>query len=136
VNEFLLQDTSAICTRTCCQSHPTTHQEKHLPAATAPGDNDAQDKRLPSGDVHTEAVDEYNCLLPWISLADPSRPCSLGMKTEQRLWSGGLSTWEDALAAPIPYGRLPAEGLPESVRRHKRFDVAWFAAGLPTSQSW
>lgn len=60
----------------------------------------------------------------------------VGLKTEQRFWSEGLSTWEQALAASSSSSRLRAEVLRESVRRWEQSDAAWFDARLPLSQAW
>jgi uncharacterized protein YprB with RNaseH-like and TPR domain len=59
-------------------------------------------------------------------------------RTEQRLWSAGLATWEDALAgAAAPFARrLPAEQLRESLRRHALGDAPWFDGRLPAAESW
>jgi uncharacterized protein YprB with RNaseH-like and TPR domain len=63
----------------------------------------------------------------------------VGARTEQRLWSAGLATWEDALAgapsAPSRF-RMQAEDLRESQRRHLLGDAAWFGSRLPAAQSW
>ena len=58
-------------------------------------------------------------------------------RTEARLWAAGLTSWENALAAPHPAAkRLPPEDLLESVRRHALADPAWFAERLPAFESW
>ena len=63
----------------------------------------------------------------------------VGARTEQRLWSAGLTTWEAALApqrlSPLAR-RLSADALRESAARHARPDPAWFAERLPAVQSW
>jgi uncharacterized protein YprB with RNaseH-like and TPR domain len=63
----------------------------------------------------------------------------IAAQTEQRLWSSGLATWDDALsrlAAPRPPRRLRAEDLHESARRHAGADARWFAERLPSAQAW
>jgi uncharacterized protein len=61
-------------------------------------------------------------------------------RTEQRLWSAGLMTWEDVLAGAVspsaPARWLQLEDLHESMRRHASGDAAWFGSRLPASQSW
>lgn len=64
----------------------------------------------------------------------------VGASTEQRLWSAGLTTWDQAIAAA---GRLTAiarrasvEAVQESARRHTQCDAVWFAAGLRSADSW
>ncbi len=57
-------------------------------------------------------------------------------RTEQRLWSAGMCTWDDALAGSAASRRLPAADLRESVHRHGLADPAWFDARLPAAQSW
>jgi hypothetical protein len=57
----------------------------------------------------------------------------VGVKTEQRLWASGLTTWEDALGS----GRPPAgDLLRESVNRHALGDASWFAGLMPPAQQW
>jgi uncharacterized protein YprB with RNaseH-like and TPR domain len=60
-------------------------------------------------------------------------------RTEQRLWSAGLSTWEDVLAGAVPAAsgrRLQLEVLRESVHRQLAGDAPWFGSRLPAAQSW
>ncbi len=61
-------------------------------------------------------------------------------KTEQQAWAAGLETWDHALAAADKRlraaGRLSAEVLRESDRRHALADAAWFGDRLPAAQSW
>ncbi len=61
-------------------------------------------------------------------------------KTEQQAWAAGLETWDHALAAADKRsraaGRLSAEVLRESARRHALADAAWFGDRLPAAQSW
>ena len=60
--------------------------------------------------------------------------------TEQRLWSAGLTTWDDALSQLARSARLPrrlrAADLEESARRHTGGEARWFAERLPSAQSW
>jgi hypothetical protein len=66
----------------------------------------------------------------------------VGEKTEQRLWSAGVTSWEAAL--PLPAGaRLPRaaregwdEHLRHSIGRHRAGDAAYFAGKLPAPQQW
>src|SRR3954447_24707136 len=64
----------------------------------------------------------------------------IAAKTEQRLWSAGLATWEDALAGSVlrssPVRLMQAEDLRESIRRHAQGDASWFGNRLPAAQSW
>jgi uncharacterized protein YprB with RNaseH-like and TPR domain len=63
----------------------------------------------------------------------------VALRKEQRLWSAGLTTWDDVLSGRLPAGvarRLPVEDLRESHRRHGLGEAGWFAARLPSAQSW
>jgi uncharacterized protein YprB with RNaseH-like and TPR domain len=60
----------------------------------------------------------------------------IAAKTEQRLWSTGLTDWDAALAAPPSAHRLPADELRESIRRHGKADPAWFGQRLPAGEAW
>ncbi len=61
----------------------------------------------------------------------------ISTRTELRLWSAGLATWDDALATTqrLPR-RLRHEDLHESARRHGLAEPAWFAERLPSAQTW
>jgi len=70
------------------------------------------------------------CHLPGISAA-----------AEERLWSAGLRSWDDALGdAQIPLGPLQrqrlAQRLTESCRRLEARDAGHFAGALPSKQHW
>jgi len=65
----------------------------------------------------------------------------VGPKTEQALWSAGLLSWESALspAGVPPTRRFKQSWLPylrESLDRHTRHDLGYFAARMPASQHW
>src|SRR5262249_3806961 len=58
----------------------------------------------------------------------------VGEATERRLWAGGITTWDAALAA-AGHG-LPADHLRASAEHHERGNAAWFADLLPAAQAW
>jgi uncharacterized protein len=64
----------------------------------------------------------------------------IGEKTEQRLWSAGVTSWESALSEGGPGSalarRLDATELRESVRHYGAANPAWFAGRLPAAQAW
>jgi uncharacterized protein len=64
----------------------------------------------------------------------------IAARTEERLWSAGLTTWEHALAGPASgprsARRLKAEDIRESVSRHALGDALWFDDRLPAAQAW
>jgi uncharacterized protein YprB with RNaseH-like and TPR domain len=62
----------------------------------------------------------------------------VALRTEQRLWSAGLTCWDDALAGTSHTlaRRLRADELRESARRHGLGEAAWFDARLPAAQNW
>jgi uncharacterized protein YprB with RNaseH-like and TPR domain len=58
-------------------------------------------------------------------------------RTEQRLWSAGVTCWDDALAAASSLARrLSAAELRESARRHGLGEAEWFADRLSAAQAW
>lgn len=63
----------------------------------------------------------------------------VGPKTEQQLWSAGLTTWETVLGLerlPRSARNLDAGLLRESVEHLARANPAWFGERLPAAQSW
>jgi len=62
----------------------------------------------------------------------------VALRTEQRLWSAGLTCWDDALtgSSHALARRLSAEELRESARRHDLGEAGWFAGRLPSAQTW
>jgi uncharacterized protein YprB with RNaseH-like and TPR domain len=62
----------------------------------------------------------------------------VALRTEQRLWSAGLTCWDDALAGSSVAlaRRLRADDLRESDRQHGLGEAAWFDARLPAAQRW
>jgi hypothetical protein len=65
----------------------------------------------------------------------------IGVKTEVRLWEAGASNWDAfETAAPDVLGpgalSMAADRLDESRERLAAREAAWFAAGLPASESW
>jgi uncharacterized protein YprB with RNaseH-like and TPR domain len=62
----------------------------------------------------------------------------IGPGFEQRLWSQGIHTWEDALRAELPGARGSAlrETIGESVERLERGDVRHFGGCLAAREQW
>jgi uncharacterized protein YprB with RNaseH-like and TPR domain len=61
-------------------------------------------------------------------------------RTEQRLWSAGLTTWDEVLGGPVSSRalarRLRLEDLRESVRRHGLREAVWFGDRLDSADAW
>jgi uncharacterized protein YprB with RNaseH-like and TPR domain len=65
----------------------------------------------------------------------------VGLKTEQRLWGAGITSWEAVLGPDNGHdvraaGRLDAALLRESLRHYEGADPAWFGERLPPGQVW
>src|SRR5262245_7332202 len=65
----------------------------------------------------------------------------IGAGTERKLWLAGFHTWEALLEPAIPPKRCPVRRSPEdhlreSQRQHQSGNAAYFAAALPSSESW
>jgi uncharacterized protein YprB with RNaseH-like and TPR domain len=65
----------------------------------------------------------------------------IGPKTERRLWTAGLTTWDAALDPERPRRhavarRLPADFLRASAEHYARASLAWFAERLPPAECW
>jgi uncharacterized protein YprB with RNaseH-like and TPR domain len=65
----------------------------------------------------------------------------VGLKTEQRLWSAGITSWEAVLGpgngrGVRAAGRLDTALLRESQRHYEGSNPAWFGERLPPGQVW